>query len=173
VVVRRKAKQRDAAPTQRDDRHAKAIRKLLHSFAARGALRGLEERAVRGGKIEFRFTWLLDRRFVLLYDPARSQLELKDLLPYVPARSPLDRSIREFVSARSARSLPPHRRIDPGRIKISCVNRKSHVGFVFLVKRNQYAYAVPKLLNFCNELFGFLDMNHIQYLWSHMGVPEE
>ncbi len=155
------------------DRHAKVVRDLLHSFAARGALRQFEERAGRAGKIEFRFTWLLDRRFVLVLDSTASRFELKDLLPNVPARSPLDQSIRAFVAARSARTLPVHRRIDPARLEVACVNRKSHLGFVFSVKRNQYKYGVPKLLNFCIELFGFLDMNHIQYLWAHLGVPEE
>lgn len=148
------------------------VRELLLPHAARGVLREFEERQVRG-KSEFQFTWLLDRRFRLVFDPAASTLTLKDLLPGIPARSLLDRSIRQFVSTRSAKDVPAHRRIDPARLEIACLNRASALSFVFRVKRNQYADAVPRILNFCNGLFGFLDMNHVPYLWEHMGVPEE
>ena len=149
------------------------MRQQLHAYAARGALRQFEEQPGRGGRIEFRFKWLLDRDFTLVLDPAKSTLEFRDLLPGVPARSHLDSSIREFVVARSDRALPPHRRVDPAKLEIACVNRKTTIGILFAVKRNQYSYAIPKLLNFCIELFGFLEMRHVQYMWERMGVPAE
>ena len=145
----------------------------MHTYAARGALRQFEESPARGGKIEFRFKWLLERDYTLVFDPAKSRLELRDLLPGIPARSHLDLSIREFVVARADRALPPHRRVDPAKLEVTCINRKSTISVVFVVKRNQYTYAIPKLLNLCIELFGFLDMRHVQYLWERMGVPEE
>lgn len=155
------------------DRHTQLVREVLHAHAARGALREFQEQPARSGKHEFRFTWLLDQRFTLVFDPAKSQLILRDLLPNIPARSHLDRAIRDFTAARSDKKLPAHRRIDPSRATLTCRNRGSKLGFLMDVKRSQYRYAVPKLLNFCNELFGYLDMNHIQYLWENMGVPEE
>jgi hypothetical protein len=144
----------------------------LHGYAERGALRQLEEHSARG-KTTFQFTWLLDRRFTVVVDPTKSRMEIKDLLPNVPARSDLDRAVRAFVASRSDRRLPAHRRVDPGRVEISCANRKSALSFIFVVKRNQYKYATAKALNFCNELFSFLDLHHIQYLWEHLGLPEE
>ena len=169
-----KPTRRKTAPAlARTDRHTRTVRDILRAFATRGVLRNFDERTGRGGKSEFRFNWLLDQPFRLVFDPAKSQLELKDVLPHVPSRSHLDLSVRRFVEGRADKSLPSHRRIDPGKVIVSHVNRKSHVSFQFFVKRNQYTYAVPKVLNFCNELFGYLDLNHVQYLWAHMGVPEE
>ena len=155
------------------ERYANIVRDALAVHVARGVLRKFEERPARGGKIEFRFTWLLDQPFLVVLDIANSRIVLKDLLPHIPARSFLDKSIREFVAGRSEKTVPAHRRIDRSRLEVLCQNRKSALTFVFRVKRNQYGYAVPKVLNFCNELFGFLDMKHIQYLWDHFGVPEE
>ncbi len=159
--------------TRNDDRQVAAVRDLLHAYATRGVLREFEERSMRNSKTEYQFTWLLDRRFHLIFDPGASQLTLRDLLPGIPTNSPLDLAVREFVAARTSKQLLAHRRIDPAKATLTVSHSRSALSFVFTVKRNQYAYAVPKLLNFCNELFAFLDMYHIQYLWEHMGVPEE
>lgn len=155
------------------DRHARTVRDQLRAYAVRGVLRRFEERPGRGGRIEFRFTWLLDRRFVLVFDPANSQLVLKELLDHIAGRSELDKAIRKFVAERSDSRLLAHRRINPARAELTCVNRNAKMSFTLTVKRNQYRYAVPKLLNFCQELFGFLEKVDIQYMWAHMGVPEE
>lgn len=154
-------------------RHLDVVRDQLAVYAARGVLREFEERAGRGGRIEFRFNWLLDRRFSLVFDPAKAQFTLKDLLPAVQAKSDMDQAVRAFVAGRSEKSLPPHRRIDPAKMTARVVTRGGALSIVCDVKRNQYAYAVPKILNFCNELFGHLTMYQIQYMWAHMGVPEE
>lgn len=154
-------------------KHTDAIRVLLTAYATRGVLREFEEHALRGGRVEFRFTWLLDRRFRLVFDPEAGTLTLKDLLPGVPAKSRIEEAVTKITETRNDKKLPPHRRVDPAKATIAIQNRKATLSLVMTVKRAQYAYAVPKLLNFCNELFGNLDMYHIQYLWEHMGVPEE
>jgi hypothetical protein len=164
---------RAAESAKGEARHVATVRGVLSAYATRGVLREFEERRARGGKSEFRFTWLLDRRFVLVFEPARSQLTLKDLLPAVPAKSVLDLAVRDFIASRTSKELPAHRRVDPSKATLSVANRRAALSVTLTVKRNQYGYAVPKLLNFCNELFGFLDMYHVQYLWEHMGVPEE
>ena len=154
-------------------RHVDIVRSLLSAYAVRGVLREFDERAGRGGKTEFRFTWLLDRQFVLTFDPAKAQFVLKDVLHAVAAKSDIDQAMRAFVSGRSDKALPPHRRIDPSKMMASVQVRGGTLSIVFDVKRSQYGYAVPKILNFCNELFGHLNRYHIQYMWAHMGVPEE
>jgi len=136
-------------------------------------LRGFEERAARSGMIEFRFTWLLDRTFTLMFDPDNARLTLKNVLPNVPAKSDLAQAVREWVAGRAAKSLPPHRRVDPAKLAATVSVRGDSLSVIFDVKRNQYGYAVPKILNFCNELFGYLNMYQVQYMWAHMGVPEE
>lgn len=155
------------------ERHTKTVRERLKRHAQRGALRQFEERPAKGGKTEFRFVWLLNKPFTIVFDPKRSTLTLKNALPAVPPRSHLDRDVRAFIKGRTDASLPAHRRLDPKRAELSCVNRKSSMSFTLTVKRNQFAYGTTKLLNLTNELFGFLDMYHIQYLWEHFDVPEE
>ncbi len=155
------------------ERHTLVVRERLLAYATRGVLREFEERALRGGKTEFRFTWLLDRRFNLVFDPVAATLTLKDLLPGVPAKSRVEEAVLRFIAGRADKKLPAHRRVDPVKAVVSAQNRRSALSVSMAVKRSQYAYAVPKLLNFCNELFGHLDMYHVQYLWEHMGVPEE
>lgn len=167
------AKVKNAKKNYTAERHVGVVRTQLAPFAQRGVLRGLEEHATRGGKTEFRFSWLLDRRFTLVFDPAKAQLVLEDLLPNVPAKSDLDRAVRAFVAGRAEKSVPPHRRIDPAKLTAQVSVRGDTLSVTFAVKRNQYVYAVPKVLNFCNELFGYLNMYQQQYMWSHMGVPEE
>lgn len=146
---------------------------MLQAYGTRGVLREMVEQTARGGRVEFRFVWLLDRQFTLVFDPAKAQFVLKDLLPSVAAKSDIDRAVRAFVAGRSDKALPPHRRIDPSRMTVTLTVRGGSLSAVFDVKRSQYGYAVPKILNFCNELFGHLNMYQIQYMWAHMGVPEE
>ena len=162
-----------AGNTRKDERQVAAVRELLAALATRGVLREFEERSLRNSKTEYQFTWLLDRRFTFIFDPSESKLTLRDLLPGIPTNSPLDFAVREFVAARTSKQLLAHRRIDPAKATLAVSHSRSSLSLVLTVKRNQYAYAVPKLLNFCNELFGFLDMYHLQYLWEHLGVPEE
>ncbi len=163
---------RGAGSGKREDRHTKLVRDLLLVHAQRGVLRNFEERVVRG-KTEFRFAWLLDRKFTLVLDPENARLVLKDVLPNVPAKSDLAQAVREWVAGRTAKPLPPHRRIEPAKMAATVSVRGDSLSVIFDVKRNQYGYAVPKILNFCNELFGYLNMYHVQYMWAHMGVPEE
>jgi len=166
-----KAKPKKAPKSE--NRHVRAVRGLLAAYATRGVLREFEEHPARGGKVEFRFTWLLDRRFRLIFDSEAGALTLKDLLPGVPAKSRIEEAVSEIVAGRTDKKLPVHRRVDPAKAVVTLQNRKGALSLTMTVKRSQYAYAVPKLLNFCNELFGHLDMYHVQYLWEHMGLPEE
>ncbi len=155
------------------ERHTAIVREILSAYAKRGVLREFEEHPLRGGKVEFRFTWLLERRFHLIFDPAAAALTFKDVLPEVPAKSRVEDAVGAMIEGRTAKKLPAHRRVDPAKATVRLQNRKGSISLTMTVKRSQYAYAVPKLLNFSNELFGHLHMYHVQYLWEHMGVPEE
>lgn len=166
------AKKKRAVKTKPQKDQSAVVRGLLEPFAQRGVIRNLEEHAARG-KTEFRFMWLLDRRFSLVFDPGNAQITLKDLLPNVPAKSDIAEAVRAWVAGRTEKSLPPHRRVDPAKLTAEVSVRGEALSVIFNVKRNQYAYAVPKVLNFCNELFGYLSMYQVQYMWAHMGLPEE
>lgn len=153
--------------------HVETVRKRLKGYAERGVFKGFEERASRGGRTEFTFEWLHQKPFTIVFDEKAGTLLLKNLLPDIPVKSDLYRDVRALVEGRAGKGLPAHRRIDPKRAELSCSNRASRVSFKVVVKRNQYAYALGRLLSFTNELFGHLDMYHIQYLWEHFDVPQE
>ena len=89
------------------------VRARLQEYAERGVFRGLAERPARRGRHEFTFRWLAPSPFTLSYDSASGTLAFRDLLPNVPARSPLAGALRRFVRGRTAAELPPHRRVDP------------------------------------------------------------
>ena len=155
------------------NRHLEIVRRKLSAYAQRRVIRGLRERPARGGKTEFTFTWLHDKPFMVVFDDKAGTLTLKNALPQLPTTSHIYRDVRTLVQGRADTDLSAHRRIDPKRAELSCSNRNSTVSFKLVVKRNQYAYGIARLLNFANELFGHLDMYHIQYLWEHFDVPEE
>ncbi len=166
------AKTKRTAKTKPAKDYVGVVRELLAPLAQRGVIRSLDERTVRG-KTEFRFMWLLDRRFTMVFDPENGKITLKDLLPNVSVKSDVAEAVRGWVAGRAEKSLPPHRRLDPAKITAQVSVRGDMLSIAFDVKRNQYAYAVPKVLNFCNELFGHLSMYQVQYMWAHMGLPEE
>ncbi|MDA0349983.1 MAG: hypothetical protein O3C43_16500 [Verrucomicrobia bacterium] len=153
--------------------HIDIVRGKLKSYCNRGVFRGYSESSGRLGKTVFKFTWLLDRGFVLECDPQKHTLTLKNLLPHVPNRSHMDQDLRGFVQDRDSNDLPAHRRVDAKRANLSYANRKGTVSLTLTVKKNQYSYGVTKLLNTTNELFGHLHMVHISYLWKYFEVPEE
>ena len=154
-------------------RHIDVVRTALQQRADRGAIRGLDERKGRGGRTEFKLNWLLDRTFTIVVDEQHNMLTLHNALPNVPARSQMDRELREWTASRSDAKLPPHRRVQPGRAEVSLINRGGNVSLRLKVKRNQYAYAIKKLLDLTNELFGYLHLHQQQYLWDEFDVPQE
>lgn len=153
--------------------HTNIVREKLKAYSDRGVFRGFNESAGRGGKTTFKFTWLLDREFTLIFNPDKSTLTLKNILPHVPNRSFMDEDLRAFVQSRNAKELPAHRRINPKQAELTYSNRKENVSLTLTVKTNQYGPAVAKLLNTVNALFGHLHMAHLPYLWEHFEVPEE
>lgn len=154
------------------EKHVEIIRKRLRDYAHRGVLREFSEKQNRG-KTEFNFTWLLDQSFTLVVDDKAGKLIMKNMLPHVPARSRMYDDIKTFVEGRTSKKLPAHRRITSGRAELACNNRNSVVSFTLTVKRNQYDYALTRIMGFVNELFGRLDMYHTEYLWEHFEVPAE
>lgn len=152
------------------DRYVDTVSKLLRQYADRGVIRQLHQSRPRRNKHLFTFRWLAENEFAIELDPSRELVQMKNLFPDVPPRSYLDMQIREFLKAKQEKSLPAHRRVDRGRAELQCTNRKGDVSLVVRVKRNQYTYAVKRLLNLVNELWNSMDQ---QYMWDHFDIPQE
>ena len=161
------------ARTAAEDRHARIVREKLQAYADRGVFRGYVERPKPDGSIDFRFQWLMSKPLVLIFEPQQHRLVFKNLLPSVPARSDMYARLTTYLAERSDTSLPPHRRVDPRNAGASFENRRGAVSLVLTVKGNRYGYGIGKILNLTNELFGYLQMNYLPYLWEEFDVSQE
>ena len=149
------------------------VRSGLQEYAERGVFRGLAERPARRGRHEFTFRWLAPSPFTLNYDPASGTLAFRDLLPNVPARSPLAGALRRFVRGRASASLPAHRRVDPERAGVRCFVRRSAVSIEVLARENQHAYGVNRAVNLVHEVFMHLHAYFPEYPWENFDAPQE
>lgn len=153
--------------------HQAVIRKILREYADRGVFGGFSENEARGGKTTFEFNWLHNRRFEVVFDERADTVQFKNALPHIQAKSPVYKSVKEFIASRSDTKLPAHRRIDTKRAEAKCVSRGGSVSLVMRVKNNQYTYGVRKLVNLLHETFIMIDQEHTEYLYEHFDLPEE
>ena len=99
---------------------------------------------------------------------------LRDLLPEVPYRSPMEIALRRFLDGRSADGVPEHRRVDPERVRLRARNRAGKVSIELLAEPGQLAYAVEKAVKLLNEIFlSFLAGPYDAYMVRVFGAPEE
>jgi hypothetical protein len=145
------------------------VREGLQAYADRGIFRGFTE--VQPG--HFKFIWLIQHQMELMVDVAKGELRFKQLLPGVPAKSPLYAELKSFIHYRHDPDLPEHRRIDPKRAEVSCTNRGGVVSLSLKIKNNQYEYGVNRIVNLVHELFLHLREAHPEYLVENFDVPQE
>lgn len=129
------------------------IRRELRSYADRGIFRSFSEAMGGNGRGEFRFIWLTEEPFRLTFDARRGTLTFRDLLPGVAPRSAMDRELRAFLKEQTAAGLPAHRRIDPKRAEVKCVNRGGTVSVTLRVKGSHHAYGLRKIVNLAHGIF--------------------
>ncbi len=145
------------------------VRKSLQAYADRGVFRGFHE----SGKGQFSFTWFYHHPLQLTVDVAKHLLKFEQLLPGVPAQSPLYADLKRYVQERHDAALPPHRRVERKLALATCANRRGHVSLSLKVKNNEYAYGINKLVNLVHELFVHLRAAHPEYLVENFDVPQE
>jgi hypothetical protein len=145
------------------------VRENLQSYAERGVFRGLSE--VKTG--QFKFVWLIHQQMELIVDTTKHILRFKQLLPGIPANSPLYAELKNFIQQRHDRKLPSHRRIELRRAEVTCSNRGGFVSLSLKVKNNQYAYGVNRIVNLVHELFVHLRDAYPDYLVENFDVPQE
>jgi hypothetical protein len=153
---------------------ASAVGVLLRRYADRGLFRGFGSTARSGGRVEYRFSWHAPFPHVLVVDPSRGTVTLRDVLPDVPHRSEMERALRRFLSGRAAIDLPHHRRIDPERVRVRARNRRGSISIELLAEPSELPYAVEKAVKLLNEIFlSFLAGPYDEYMVRVFGAPEE
>ena len=155
-------------------RQSASVADVLEAYARRGVFRSFSRTQQSPSRAEFRFRWLLDLPFRVVWNDRAATLTFPDLLPDVEPRSLLERGLRAFVKARSSASLPDHRWIDPARLAVACSNRGGQVSLSLRVHARQYEYGVKKAVQLVNEIFlSFLSVLHPDYLSRAFHLPEE
>lgn len=150
-------------------KHLIVVKDALQAYADRGIFRGFSE--VKTG--HFKFVWLIQHQMDLIVDGVKGELRFKQLLPGIPAKSPLYAELKSFILYRHDRDLPEHRRIDPKRAELTCMNRGGSVSLSLKVKNNEYEYGVNRIVNLVHELFLHLREAHPDYLVENFDVPQE
>jgi len=149
------------------------VRTAIRDYADRGVFRGLDDIRTKNGRQAFRFLWLGDRPLEFNVDIGKSILIFNKLLPNVPSKSPFYSELKHFLKGRSGGDLPAHRRIDPKRAEVVCINRSGTVSIGLKVKKNEYAYGLSRLVNLVHELFVQLNDLHPDYMCENFDVPQE
>jgi hypothetical protein len=152
--------------------HLAIVRKKLDEYSGRGVI-GAYGESTRNGRTTFRFNWLHDQCFTLIFDEKKSTLQFKDVFPHAAKGTVLHDTLTNAVARKTNKKLPAHDRIDPGRAEVTCSVRLGKISLTMQVKRNQYTYAVGKFVNLIHELFLVLNAKHIEYLFEHFDLPEE
>ena len=106
-----------------------AIQSALQTYVDRGVFRSYSYKSLGAGKHEMRFVWLTETPFLLIYNEKSNVLMFKDLLQDVEKKSLVDSGLRRFLKGLYSEVLPKHRRIDEGKVKVSCINREGFVLF--------------------------------------------
>lgn len=151
------------------------VKETLAGYAARGVFRSYSEIPSRGPEAEFRFRWFRDAVFRIQFDARSRTLTFPALFPEMVPRSAMDRDSRTFVRERSAPTLPAHRRIDPRRLGVTCVNRRGAMSLVVKIKGRDVEYGVRKAVHLVQDIFmDFLnDSRFAPYLVENFNLDPE
>ncbi len=150
-----------------------AVRARLQAYADRGVFRGFAEQPARGGRRRFTFLWLAPSPFKLTYDAASGALAFRDLLPNVPAHSPLAGALRSFIRGRASTELPEHRRVDPDRAAVGCSVRRGALSVQVVARPGHHGYGVNRAVNLVHEIFVHLQVHFPEYMWENFDAPQE
>ena len=108
--------------------------------------------ALSAGKSTYRLIWHKNRPFELAIDTAKGEFRFINLLPELPAASPVYRGLKAFVKARQADDLPEHRRIDPDKAEVRLHSRQGNVSLI-LTSPDDLEYGARKVIHLVQEIF--------------------
>jgi hypothetical protein len=151
------------------------VHAALEHYAQRGSFRSFNAAPRGASKAEFTFSWFRDVTFRVVFDRTRRTLSFVDMLPAIPARSPMDRDLRAFVAVRTTTAVPEHRRVDRRRVQVSVVNRGGAASLVFVFRTRDVAYAVRKAVHLAHDILqDFLnDGRYVQYNVDYFNLNPE
>jgi hypothetical protein len=156
-LAARHSRQRRAGMPAEKPSCVELIGRVLERYAERGVLRGYSPGPPTRGKASFKLLWHRGRAFELVLDKRHSTMCLSVVLPAVSPKSKMDRDLKEFVASRHSEDLPEHRRINPQKAQVRCINRGGNFSLAMVVEDGDYEYGTRKLIHLVHEIYlGFL-----------------
>ena len=157
----------------RVDRGTAAVAGALQHYAARGVFRGFSMGPVRGGRHDFRFTWLTRQPTVVSYERSSRALTFRRLLPSAASYPGLSGELKRVVDEHRSAAVPPHRRMDARRVRVACAVRHGDFSLRLAIRGPHHAYAVQRGLNLVNQMFLLLQASYPEYLIECFGFPSD
>jgi hypothetical protein len=132
---------------------ASPVSLLVNDFVGRGVFSALAMPSRHRGIEDYRLLWFRGQQMDLQVDSRHARASLARLLPPIAPRSRFDRRLRAWLRSRQAQELPPHRRVDPGRLQASLRNVGGTMRLTLVSKDGDPLLATRKLLHLVNELY--------------------
>ncbi len=170
-------------PTKRLPKRAATVREpvvplvteILEGYAAKAVFRGFSAHPGAKGQASYRMVWHHDRPFEMLLDVARKTLQFPEVLPGVPARSPMYRELKDFLKLRQSPEMLEHRRVNPAKARLALGNKRGVVSVTVTVKDGDFDYATRKIIHIVHEIFliFLVDGPYFEYMVEHLGLDED
>jgi hypothetical protein len=148
---------------------------ILEGYAAKAVFRGFSAHPGAKGQASYRMIWHHDRPFEMLLDAGRKTLDFPEVLPGVPARSPMYRELKAFLKVRQSEEMPEHRRVNPAKARLASGNKHGTVSVTVTVKDGDFDYATRKIIHIVHEIFliFLVDGSYFEYMVEHLGLDED
>ena len=154
---------------------AGVVEQVLRGYVDRGVFRSLGAPARRGARTSFTLVWHHGRSFRLVVDPAARTVSFPEVLPSIPARSPMLGELHRFTAQFTSAELPPHRRVDPAKGRMRLAPRRAGVSLSLTVVRGEWEYCTRRLVHIAHEIYlVFLpDGPYQQYRVEKLGLDPD
>jgi hypothetical protein len=148
---------------------------ILEGYAAKAVFRGFSAHPGAQGQASYRMIWHHDRHFEMFLNVGTKTLQFPQVLPGVPARSPMYRELQAFLKARQSGEMPEHRSVNPAKARLASNNKRGMVSVTVTVKDGDFDYATRKIIHIVHEIFliFLVDGPYFEYMVEHLGLDED
>jgi hypothetical protein len=162
-------------PPSKSQGAVELVTTILEGYAAKAVFRGFSAHPAAKGHASYRMVWHHDRAFELLLDVGQKTLQFPEVLPGVPARSPMYRELQAFLKVRQSDELPEHRRVNPTKARLASGNKRGTVSITVTVKDGDFDYATRKIIHIVHEIFliFLVDGPYFEYMVEHLGLDPD
>jgi hypothetical protein len=133
--------------------HHMQVSETLRGYAESGAFRSFAEGTLRSAKATYRLLWHYNRTYRLILDLDAMTLAIADMLPGVPAKSPMIAELRAFLKPFGTDKVPEHRRVDPDKGELKLSQYRQALTLRMAVRDQEFVYCTRKLVHVAHEVF--------------------